>query len=80
MDLKFYLNKFLKVDNIENYTLDTLDKLKETYSNFMEKSDGVDPDFPSLSFNGNKKTSERIKVTSKNNKSRLEDNDNNIWQ
>ena len=50
MDLKFYLNKFLKVDNIENYTLKTLIKLRECYEAFLENSDGVDPDFPTLNF------------------------------
>lgn len=53
MALKFYLNKFLKVDNIENYTLDTLQKLKDYYDEFLEDSEGVDPDFPLMSF-GNK--------------------------
>jgi hypothetical protein len=51
MQLKFYLNKFLKADGIENYTLDTLVKLKEAYSDFIEDSDGGDPDFPLISFN-----------------------------
>ncbi len=50
MQLKFYLNKFLKVDNIENYTLGTLKKLEEVYDDFKEKTNGIDPDFPEISF------------------------------
>ena len=50
MDLKFYLNKFLKVDNIEKYTLKTLITLREKYEDFLESSDGIDPDFPTLNF------------------------------
>ena len=50
MDLKFYLNKFLKVDNIENYTLKTLFKLRECYEEFLDKSEGTDPDFPMVNF------------------------------
>ena len=50
MQLKFYLNKFLKVDNIENYTLKALKKLEDTYEEFKEKTNGVDPDFPGISF------------------------------
>ena len=50
MQLKFYLNKFLKVDNIEQYTLGALKKLEETYDEFKEKTDGTDPDFPGISF------------------------------
>ena len=50
MQLKFYLNKFLKVDNIENYTLGALKKLEDTYEEFKEKTDGIDPDFPGISF------------------------------
>ncbi len=48
MDLKFYLNKFLKVDNIEGYTIGTLEELRKSYDRFLEKS-GFDPDFPMLS-------------------------------
>jgi len=48
MDLKFYLNKFLKVDNIEEYTLATLYKLRKVYDDFLDKSEGLDPDFPTL--------------------------------
>jgi hypothetical protein len=51
MQLKFYLNKFLKADGIEYYTLDTLLKLKDAYGDFIEDSDGGDPDFPLVSFN-----------------------------
>jgi hypothetical protein len=50
MQLKFYLNKFLKVDNIEQYTLEALKKLEDTYDEFKEKTEGLDPDFPSITF------------------------------
>lgn len=50
MTLKFYLNKFAKVDNIENYTLGTIKKLQEEYIKFIESCDGVDPDFPLFNF------------------------------
>lgn len=50
MDLKFYLNKFLKVDNIEQYTLGALLSLRDVYDRFIENSGGVDPDFPMVDF------------------------------
>lgn len=55
MDLKFYLNKFLKVDNIEPYTLSTVLEIKKRYEKFIEKSEGHDPDFPWSNF-GDQKT------------------------
>ena len=54
MSLKLYLNKFLKVDNIEGYCLDTLNKIKDAYEKFLETSEGVDPDYPSIVFNEGK--------------------------
>lgn len=62
MALKFYLNKYAKVDNIENYTLGTLKVLQGEYQKFLEQSDGVDPDFPMFNFGG-KET--KIKGTNK---------------
>jgi hypothetical protein len=53
MDLKFFLNKFAKVDNIENYTLKYLFELRKLYSDYLESTDGQDPDFPMINF-GNK--------------------------
>ena len=50
MALKFYLNKFLKVDNIEKYTLSQLLALKDSYTDFIEGSEGYDPDFPMTTF------------------------------
>ena len=50
MQLKFYLNKFLKVDNIENYTLGTLKELENIYEDFKNDTGGLDPDFPGISF------------------------------
>ena len=62
MDLKFYLNKFLKVDNIEHYTLNSLYKLKKVYDDFLDKSEGVDPDFPGMIL-GDHGNGEKIKGT-----------------
>lgn len=50
MDLKLYLNKFLKVDNIEQYSMKSLLALKDSYNKFLEKSEGKDPDFPLMTF------------------------------
>ena len=52
MGLKLYLNKFLKVDNIEYYTFSELMTLKKEYEKVMEESEGVDPDFPMFTFGG----------------------------
>lgn len=54
MDLKFYLNKFLKADGIEGYTLSSLKALRECYKNFLDTTEGTDPDFPLLNFGGKK--------------------------
>lgn len=70
MSLKFYLNKFLKVDNIENYTLKALGELKTLYDNFLEASEGTDPDFPMINF---KDKGKKIKGTHKIN---IGENDN----
>ena len=51
MQLKFYLNKFLKVDNIENYTLNSLHELEKIYEDFKDTTEGLDPDFPNINFN-----------------------------
>ena len=50
MALKFYLNKFLKVDNIEHYSLSQLLGLKDAYQEFIDESEGHDPDFPMTTF------------------------------
>ena len=52
MGLKLYLNKFLKVDNIEQYSFPELMELKKEYEKILEESEGVDPDFPSYIFGG----------------------------
>lgn len=54
MDLKFYLNKFAKVDNIEGYTMGTILVLQKKYEEFLEGNDGTDPDFPMMTFGGGK--------------------------
>lgn len=68
MDLKFYLNKILKVDNIENYTLKTLISLRTRYEEFLDKTEGVDPDFPMISYN-----SKGTKIRGKNLAANLEE-------
>ena len=55
MDLKFFLNKFAKVDNIEGYTLKSILALKDRYEDYIESSDGQDPDFPLVNFGNNGK-------------------------
>lgn len=55
MELKFHLNKFVKLDNIENYTLESLLAARKCYDSFMEKTEGFDPDFPECDFSGGKK-------------------------
>lgn len=60
MDLKFYLNKFVKVDNIEGYTMKSLKALRERYESYLEKTEGFDPDFPMTTFGG-KGGGEKIK-------------------
>lgn len=52
MELKLHLNKFLRVDNIENYTLKTLKILQSKYQEFLDNSEGVDPDYPMFTFGG----------------------------
>lgn len=52
MGLKLYLNKFLKVDNIESYTYSELITLKKEYEKVLEDSEGIDPDFPMYTFGG----------------------------
>ena len=71
MGLKFYLNKYAKVDNIENYSLKALKILRDEYVKFLEDSEGIDPDFPMFTFGGNGGKGEtKIKVQ---NKAALED-------
>ena len=64
MDLKLYLNKFAKLNNIENYTLNTVIQMKEVYSKFLEEGEGKDPDFPLITFDGKKGKTISIGVNS----------------
>lgn len=64
MDLKFYLNKFLKIDSIENYSLRQLIDLRKRYESFLDRSNGLDPDFPGLNFGGNQGKGEKIRGVS----------------
>jgi hypothetical protein len=67
MYLKLFLNKVVKVDNIENYSLDSLIKLQDEYENFLEKSEGYDPDFPMIGLGvNNKKGKKSMKVKGTN--------------
>lgn len=50
MQLKLFLNKFLKIDNIEYYSMAVLGELRKTYEGFLETSNGTDPDFPMINF------------------------------
>ena len=61
MDLKFYLNKFIKVDNIEGYTLKAIRELQKCYENYLEKTEGSDPDFPMVTFGGPNGGGKKIK-------------------
>lgn len=64
MELKFYLNKFAKVSSIENYCLKDLKKIQKQYEEFLERSEGVDPDFPTVSF-GDSSKGKKIKGKNK---------------
>ena len=66
MEIKFFLNKLVKIDNIEEYTLSALDELQKVYDKFLEKSEGVDPDYPLLKIGG--KSEDNIIKTKKNNR------------
>lgn len=61
MDLKFYLNKFIKVDGIEHYTLKCLREIQNRYEDYLEKTEGSDPDFPMMTFGGNKGKGKKVK-------------------
>ncbi len=55
MGIKFFLNKILKCDNIEYYSLRELEELKKCYEKFIKET-GSDPDFPNLPFGGDGNT------------------------
>lgn len=78
MSLKLYLNKYLKVDNIEYYTLPCLKILQQEYDNLLKKTEGLDPDFPQLDFG------EGVKGMKFGSKNKLDENSkkmlNKIWQ
>lgn len=76
MQLKLYLNKFLKVDNIEYYTLGALRELRNYYDKFLEMSGGTDPDFPMMNFGEEGQT----KFSSGNNKMNISKKDNEMPQ
>lgn len=49
--LKFSLNKFAKIDNIDDYSLPFVNQMKELYDKYIKDSEGVDIDFPEFKFN-----------------------------
>lgn len=54
MKIKFNLNKYCKLDNIENYSMDTIRTMQEVYEEYLKDTDGVDIDFPGFTFNKSK--------------------------
>lgn len=64
MQLKLFLNKFLKVDNIEYYSFRAVKELKKSYDELLEKSEGMDPDFPMITV-GDGKGEKKIKGRNK---------------
>lgn len=64
MHLKLYLNKFLKVDNIEQYSMNCIFRLREEYDRYLDLSGGFDPDFPEVNIGGRDK-GQKIKGTNK---------------
>ena len=64
MHLKLYLNKYLKADNIEFYSLNYLIDLRKEYENFLDLTGGYDPDFPNINI-GDRKEGQKIKGKNK---------------
>jgi len=64
MHLKLYLNKYLKADNIEFYSLSYLIDLRKEYENFLDLTGGYDPDFPNINI-GDRKEGQKIKGKNK---------------
>lgn len=62
METKFFLNKIVKVDNIEEYTLDALDELQKAYERFLDTTEGSDPDYPGYTFGNHKKGDIKLNV------------------
>ena len=44
--MKFTLNKFAKMDNIEDYYYYTVKEFYQDYIKYVKDMDGHDPDFP----------------------------------
>lgn len=40
------------MDNIEGYSLGTVLALNKEYTDFLESTEGLDPDFPGMDFSG----------------------------
>lgn len=54
MKIKFNLNKYCKLDNIEKYSMDTIREMQKVYEEYLKDTDGVDIDFPGFKFNQNR--------------------------
>lgn len=46
MNIKYFLNKIAKYDNIEDYYYYTCIKLYEDYKERLKESEGIDLDYP----------------------------------
>ena len=55
MDLIFYLNKLIKLGNIENYSFHSVVEMRKAYNRFLEDTEGSDPDFPMMNLLGSGK-------------------------
>ncbi len=64
MHLKLYLNKYLKADNIEQYTFKYLIALRKEYEHFLDLTGGYDPDFPNINI-GDRKNGQKIQGKNK---------------
>lgn len=43
---KFYLEKYAKLHNIEQYTLNYINKMWDVYCDYIDKNKGKDIDYP----------------------------------
>jgi hypothetical protein len=46
MNQKFYLSKYIGASNIESYTLNNIEKLFESYKEYLKTTKGKDIEFP----------------------------------
>lgn len=50
MKLKLNLNKLCKLDNIEDYSMDTIHEMQKAYQDYLDESEGVDIEYPEFKF------------------------------